>query len=175
MNQNSQSRNGFHKKFLSPLYTTFHLLLLTPTNRTINHTLISFPPIMTISKHFILTILIIIINVCTALWLTWLPSSLLVPQLYSTQFNNQWFLFWRCLVVDVAALQFVGPSTIAFFIDQAFIFTLPNGTYYFSSFCTNYTFYTHLLCPINPLFLGRFGNPFTRNSITVHLQCHKGC
>ena len=89
MNQNSQSRNGFHKKFLSPLYTTFHLLLLTPTNRTINHTLISFPPIMTISKHFILTILIIIINVCTALWLMWLPSSLLGPQLYSTQFNNQ--------------------------------------------------------------------------------------
>ena len=86
--KNSQSRNGFHKNFVSPLYTNSHLLLLTPTNHTINHTLISFPPIMTISKHFILTILIIIINVCTALWLTWLPSSLLVPQLYSTQFNN---------------------------------------------------------------------------------------
>ena len=122
MNQNSQSRNGFHKNFVSPLYTNSHLLLLTPTNRTINHPLISFPPIMTISKHFILTILIIIINVCTALWLTWLPSSLLVPQLYSTQFNNYYFylllnLFLRYLVVDVAALLFVGPLRLVFFID----------------------------------------------------------
>ena len=77
---------------------------------------------MTISKHFILTILIIIINVCTALWLTWLPSSLLVPQLYSTQFNNYYFylllnLFLRYLVVDVAALLFVGPLRLVFFID----------------------------------------------------------
>ena len=117
MNQNSQSRNGFHKNFVSPLYTTSHLLLLKPTNRTINRPLISFPPIMTISKLFILTILIIIINVCTALWLTWLPSSLLVPRPYSTQFNNYLFLFLRYLVVDVAALLFVGPSRLVFFID----------------------------------------------------------
>ena len=36
------------KNILSPPHTTSHLLLLTPTNHTVNHPLVSFPPIMTI-------------------------------------------------------------------------------------------------------------------------------
>ena len=88
-----------------------------------------------------------------------------------------------CWSLDISAFN----QLIMWFLHCLMVHALLNNWHFnFSSFFTHFTSqacthacthtHTHTSFPlINPLFLWRCGNPFIRDSITLHLQCHKGC